>query len=473
MEQNRGMRLFDVLPTDFFKPLSGCNKNEYAAVITLIWDQCKRSPTYSMEKAVLLDEIEDYFTGLGPLENFDEEEQEGILPKSDSRFLATAFTRRLKNTGWLEDVAIGYEEEQRMAVNHRVIPIIRAFSDILNPKRITYKGKLFKIYALLQTVNEQESPYESVLREVSTDMDELNNSLRQLNASIGQYLDEMTRNKTPQEVLELFNQYEDKVVVGAYHRFKTSDNLFYYRTALQERLDDCETEYFQKLVDDYCKVEYSSLADATLAVRELIRKIRDDVQEMSIIMREIDDRHVMYRSRAVQRAQFLLLSDGSIKGKINQLLKYYALVLQNGGDITDIDDSIISSSFVLTPQKAYGERFLATPTSARAPTPITPMENIFPLSEEEIRLEQEKLLAYARGAVTTENVNRFADRALQNQNAVLASTLAKDAPDEFAKIIGLHAYSLSPERTYELELKDDWVSRSGMRFQDFVVKRRS
>jgi hypothetical protein len=137
----------------------------------------------------------------------------------------------------------------------------------------------------------------------------------------------------------------------------------------------------------------------------------------------------------VQRAQFLLLSDGSIKGKINQLLKYYALVLQNGGDITDIDDSIIGSSFVLTSQRAYGERFLATPTSARAPTPITPMENIPPLSEEEIRLEQEKLLAYARGAVTTENVNRFANRALQNQETVLASTLAKDAPMSLSRLL--------------------------------------
>lgn len=136
-----------------------------------------------------------------------------------------------------------------------------------------------------------------------------------------------------------------------------------------ERLDECETVYFQKLVDDYCKVEYVSLVDARLAIRELIQKIRDDLLEMSVIMREIDDRHVMYRSRAVQRAQFLLLSDGSIKGKINQLLKYYSLTIQNSGDIMDIDDSIVSACFSLTPQKAYGERYLATPTSSQGTIP--------------------------------------------------------------------------------------------------------
>ena len=101
------------------------------------------------------------------------------------------------------------------------------------------------------------------------------------------------------------------------------------------------------------------------------------------------------------------------------------------------------------------------------------MIEVLPLSEEEIRLEQERLLAYALGAVTTENVNRFADRALQNRDDVLASKLAEETPEEFVKIIGLHTYSLSLERTYELELKDNWVCRAGRRFQDFVVRRRS
>lgn len=51
-------------------------------------------------------------------------------------------------------------------------------------------------------------------------MADLNTSLRQLNASIGSYIDQLTRNRTPQEVLDLFQQYEDEVVVAAYHRLK-------------------------------------------------------------------------------------------------------------------------------------------------------------------------------------------------------------------------------------------------------------
>ena len=75
---------------------------------------------------------------------------------------------------------------------------------------------------------------------MASDLEALNKSLRALNASIGHYIDRLTRNRTPQEVLELFDQYEEKVVAAAYHRFKTSDNLFNYRAYLEEELDDCE-----------------------------------------------------------------------------------------------------------------------------------------------------------------------------------------------------------------------------------------
>ena len=47
---------------------------------------------------------------------------------------------------------------------------------------------------------------------MASDLEALNRSLRALNASIGHYIDRLTRNRTPQEVLELFDQYEEKVV---------------------------------------------------------------------------------------------------------------------------------------------------------------------------------------------------------------------------------------------------------------------
>ena len=166
-----------------------------------------------------------------------------------------------------------------------------------DPGSVTSHRQALQGVAAFAERGQEKSPYENVLREVASDLEALNKSLRALNASIGHYIDRLTRNRTPQEVLELFDQYEEKVVAAAYHRFKTSDNLFNYRAFLEEGLDDCETNYLPQLALDYARVERCAPSEAAPAVRALIQKQRDALEEMSTLIREIDASHVRYRKR--------------------------------------------------------------------------------------------------------------------------------------------------------------------------------
>ena len=40
------------------------------------------------------------------------------------------------------------------------------------------------------------------------------------------------------------------------------------------------------------------------------------------------------------------------------------------------------------------------------------------------------------------------------------------------KIIGLYTYSQTPEREYEIKLKDTFVEYNGVRFKEFIVEKR-
>lgn len=268
--------------------------------------------------------MQSYFTGLEQIGEgdipLDEEEISGEDKPEDTgsttpRFWASYYLRRLKHIGWLEEKEGGYDDEARYAVNHRIIPIIQSFSDVISPKMVTYQGKLYKIYTLLSGIDCQANPYDSVLKEVEEDVADLNISLRQLASSIEDHMDQLTQGKTPVEILELFNAYEEKIVVGAYHRFKISENLFYYRAELFEMLDCCEDEYKEQLELDYAQIMGVLTDEAGIQIRRLLYKLRDDIKEMGNIIRIIDESHVLYRSRAVQRAQFLLLSDGALRVK--------------------------------------------------------------------------------------------------------------------------------------------------------------
>ena len=464
------MQLFELVSPRLFRPLAGPNRAFYAELLLLLWEECRHTADYSILRAEAVSRAEDYFAALAkPLAlDADDAGDEAEQPTRDPHTLALGFLLRLRRTGWLAEQPGSYEEEPALAFVPEVTPLLEALEEILNPRVVTYTGKLYKAWQLLQNVGEEKSPYENVLREVAGDLEALNKSLRALNASIGHYIDRLTRNRTPQEVLELFDQYEEKVVAAAYHRFKTSDNLFNYRAFLEEGLDDCETNYLPQLALDYARVERCAPSEAAPAVRALIQKQRDALEEMSTLIREIDASHVRYRKRAVQRAQFLLLSDRSAQGSVTALLRRYAEDIKTPDQLFEPDDGPLAARLKLWPVQVFGEKPLYPPAAPRTDAPLAPVQ-AGQLDEEQLRREQKLLLDYARMAVTEENVDILARQALAARPSVSASTLADEYPNDFARIIGLHTYSQSPRRCYDIQLTGEWATRGGFRFEEFTL----
>lgn len=386
--------------------------------------------------------------------------------------MAGTLIRRLRDTGWILEKPGEYEEEDKLALQYKVVPILKSFKEVVSPTIVTYKGKLFKIYSMFEHISEQGSPYEGVLKEASEDFDNLNQALRTLSASIEDHINELTMGKSPQEILDFFEKYEEKIVVGSYHRFKTNDNLFYYRSSLYESLDKCEDGLFDALVLDCMDTERVEKDEAEVKIRELITKVRMDIEEMEGLMRAIDDRHIIYRMRAVQRAQFLLLSDGSSKSKINNILRFYASTIDSREDGYKDDDTVGAKIFQIFCQNFFDSASIATPVKKRKPTPIELMSIFEEPDMELVEEKNKKMMEYIKNALTSENVNRFARDILAGNHAVQISSVFEKDPDTFTKIIGLYTYSKTSEREYDIRLKDNMVEINGVRFKDFIVEER-
>lgn len=467
------MNIFDEVDENLFRPLTGTNKRKYVDILALIWEKCKRMPMYAIEKSTIFDMAEEYLLGLNENVELDMEEQEKASGNiADIRIIAGSFIRRLRDTGWLLEKPGEYEDEDNLAIHYKVVPILKSFQEIISPTIITYKGKLFKIYSMFEHISEQGSPYEGVLKEASEDFDNLNQALRTLAASIEDHINDLTLGKSPEEILDFFEKYEEKIVVGSYHRFKTNDNLFYYRSSLYESLDRCEDNLFDALVLDYMDTERVERDEAGIKIKELIQKLRMDIEEMEAIMRTIDDRHILYRTRAVQRAQFLLLSDGSSKSKINNILRFYACQINSKEDVYDEDDSVAYDIFQIFGQNFFDCNSLSTPVKKRKPTAIEFMDIIEELDQELIDEKNRKMMEYIKNALTSENVNRFARDILSGNHAVQISSVFENDPDTLIKIIGLYTYSKTSEREYDIRLRDNVVESNGVRFKDFIVEER-
>ena len=192
------MQLFELVSPRLFRPLAGPNRAFYAELLLLLWEECRHTADYSILRAEAVSRAEDYFAALAkPLAlDADDAGDEAEQPTRDPHTLALGFLLRLRRTGWLAEQPGSYEEEPALAFVPEVTPLLEALEEILNPRVVTYTGKLYKAWQLLQNVGEEKSPYENVLREVAGDLEALNKSLRALNASIGHYIDRLTRNRT-------------------------------------------------------------------------------------------------------------------------------------------------------------------------------------------------------------------------------------------------------------------------------------
>ena len=143
------MNIFDEVDDNLFRPLTGTDKRKYVDILALIWEKCKRMPMYAIEKSTVFDMAEEYLLGLGENVELDIEEQSEISGNiTDMRVVAGTLIRRLRDTGWLLEKPGEYEDDDKLAVQYKVVPILKSFREIVSPTIVTYKGKLFKIYSM-------------------------------------------------------------------------------------------------------------------------------------------------------------------------------------------------------------------------------------------------------------------------------------------------------------------------------------
>ena len=180
------MQLFELVSPRLFRPLAGPNRAFYAELLLLLWEECRHTADYSISRAEAVSRAEDYFAALAkPLAlDADDAGDEAEQPTRDPHTLALGFLLRLRRTGWLEEQPGSYEEEPALAFVPEVAPLLEALEEILNPRVVTYTGKLYKAWQLLQNVGEEKSPYENVLREVAGDLEALNDTAHEILARL-------------------------------------------------------------------------------------------------------------------------------------------------------------------------------------------------------------------------------------------------------------------------------------------------
>ena len=456
--------LFDILPADFFKPLTSKYRQEYADCIMQLFNAFKPEISYGVNRDIIVKELTDYFEADDTEMSFDDE-----VYVSDAREKANGVIAILKKCGWIE-----YEQETNHQINvilcEYAIPVIDSMNRIIREEEAEYQGIISQIHASLQNEELYGKPYELIIKGVQENTERLLSELKKLNANIKRHMDQQTNDMDAEQILEHFFEYHKYIGSKAYLRMKTSENISYFRTAIIERIERImeSTEIMERATAGYMEVE--EMEDQEKAYDEMISMlidIKSSFYRLDDIIDEIDRKHARYMRSAVMRARFLLATGNNLEGKLSKIIELYVQQLNSG------EEESFDELFSLYPQNYISPESLQTiPVTKRMDT-ISGFSNQAQMSEADRLLHKEALRRKNRSRFSRRNINEYVVNLLGDRDKIPVTEVPVESARDLIRIIYISIYSGNRSNNYEISRSGKQVEMQGYSLPYFdIIKKR-
>lgn len=466
------VNLFDVIPVDFFKPLTSKYKTTYVDCLTLIYNTYKSELSFGVDKEIILAELENYFDNESTTDMVFDEDNEVA---KDSRSKANAILRKLKESGWVENEL---SNDFRIKINlfDYAATVIESFNKIIKNEEVEYQSLVSQIHATLLNKEGYIKPYEYIIKRVVENTEELMVGLKKLNTNIKKYIDAITHEKSAAEIVQDFFIYHKDIGSKAYHRIKTSDNISYFRSSILENLYHIlnDQEIFERAVLGYMEVE--QLEDQGVAHEQLRNKILSVIsayRNYDEIITEIDYKNAKYIGSSVARAKFLLTNSNNAEGKISKILAYLSDEFNKDEtlNLNDESEDALLEVFNIFPQGFMdSDSLYVVPISKKMSVPEE-LDSTLGITEEQRELHRLALREKSKNRFSRKNINHYVEDLLKENKAVLASTLPLKNKRDLIKIIFISLYGRDKKSIYKTTPTPEIITVNHFRFQDFVIER--
>lgn len=434
--------LFDILPADFFKPLTSKYRQEYADCIMRLFYAFKPEISFGVNREIIAKELTDYFEIDDTEMSFDDE-----VYVSDAREKANGVIGMLKKCGWIE-----YEQE----INHQInvvlceyaIPVIESMGRIIREEEAEYQGIISQIHASLQNEELYSKPYELIIKGVQENTERLLIELKKLSASIKRHMDRQTNDMDAQEILDHFFEYHQNIGSKAYLRMKTSENVSYFRTAIIERIEHMmeTTKIMDRAVSGYMEVE--EVGDRDQAYDEVVAlliDVKSSFYRLDDMIAEIDRKHARYMRSAVARARFLLATGNNLEGKLSKILDFYA---GSGGAE---NENIFEGMFSLYPQDYISPESFQAISAPRKKDTVSGFSDETGMSEADRLLYKEALSMKNRRRFSRKNINEYVVTLLGEREELPVTEIPVESVRDFIRIIYISIYAGNRSNNYVIK----------------------
>ncbi len=461
------MKLFKVLPHNFFNLLSSPNKEIYADCIFLMYEIMHNLTSFGVERDILIDALTDYFEGIEDQNVFIEDEE--VI--SGARNRANMVIRKLDECGWI-DIETNNNYVQNINFYDYAITMIESMDKLKSNERLEYQGYVYSIYTLLFS---QEQMLPSImLEQVVHNVRSLVSGLKTLNSNIKNYIDKTTKLKTVKEIMDLqFNDYEVNIIDKGYHRMKTSDNVSKFRPKIIEKLEEMTRDSDLITLISKQFVEMEKMDSMETSYQYVRRQLNDTIQQLlniDDIIRDIDRKHYLYIKSSLMRVKFALNNKRDLEGQINEILKYIVSIYHKG-DVDLNEDELNLTLFDVYPQSFIDSKSLYVSSEGRKTFEPSALETSKILSKNDRDYKIKLFKARNENRLTKSFINQYVMMCLKDRDVMNASQLPLDTIDDFIKLMYVLIYSKSRLTQYKVKLLHQTIHKKDFTFDDFEIWR--
>jgi len=463
-EAARVLKLFDVVPGNFFSILSSGNREIYYDALMIL---------HEMFRYELNIRVDDYIASLiailedraFELEEDDEAFESGLTLSTKARLILD----RLIKAGWVDKEFLDSSFIEIITPRNYAIPVMRLLSELGDETLHEYNSLVFATFSgLKQAKSENTSHLYEALLSAKTNTEHLQYSLRTLYHAIRGFL----RGIAPQQEVntlleEHFLEYK-KMSDRIYHPIKTMDSVHRYMVPIQSLLADimADKKLMQTMRERAMSIRRYNEENAEEEIQKDIDFIMDFYQAVGGLVSEIDRKHSNFTRSSIEKIQYLMTADHTIKGKLAELLTLYASSSEDGKNrMADIMERYVSAGRQeFFDEKSLYHRNVRNRRVDRDALVILPGEDLSLIAK--AFLTQRIASAYTKSRIKCYLDSLFAD----GSTVVYSDSIRIADESEFIMLILALIRQGEDGLPYRIEIQEGQVSKDGYMIPNMTIR---
>jgi len=454
------MNLFDIIPENLFSILASKNRGIYLDALFVIHRAYKQELFIKKEHLVsmLISNLEDRMMDI-------ELEEEEIIPERNLSSMAYFLVRKLKQEKWIDIEHFADSFEEHVILYDYSIKILNTLYELMNTETKEYNSLVYSTYATLKTAEMERDDYSyNALLQAHKNTNDLVDELRSLLNNIRRYHQFLNEQSQIREVLQgHFDQFKELIGDKIYYPLKTFDSVPRFKAPILRILKKWmyDSDIKEKMVES-CIIRNSSISagDALENIILMIGDIIDKYEKMDELIREIDKKNSAYTRASVEKMQYLLNTDRSIKGKLIEIIKITAE--EDGVKKTRVQETMQGAVNVFS-QGFIDEFSLYSRAQKKVRRVGEPLKVYAENDSEELVKEMNDLKERIKKSYTTKRIMQFMKRQFAGRDEIETKDFEITGDEDFVMLILGTLKHDESSAFYEIEFLQGYIYINGYR----------